>query len=232
MQSLTFWDYLLLATSAALTGAFSAFLLAAIRDQIAKRKRIKGYLSSLGAEIDECHRIATRYSPTHIASPLYRLPAYFYQQALPGLLADGKLLNIESKALLLFYAEVETANRGLDRVDLLLTQGTLQATPDDRTHSPAEIPQHVDRAIWAEYGRVTLKMRRINRLYPRVRVVASTPRSGFFQGLWTILTDALDKMLPTNKSYLKACERAGRFVSNSWRTFPRFYRKIRNLKTR
>ncbi len=230
MLSLSWWEYLLLVITGALTGAIAAFLLTVTKDWIEKRKRIKGYLSSLDAEIDECHRIARLFPQISIASPLYRLPTYFYQQSLPGLLADGALKGIEPKVILHFFTEVETANRGLDRADLLLTQGTLQATSDERTHSPVEIPRHIRRAVWEEYGRITLKTRRIVRLYPLAKAVTSTPRPDIFKMAWARLTDAFAKVPPSKVSYLRACEHAGQLLSERRHSILQFYRKIRNRK--
>ncbi len=95
---------------------------------------------------------------------------------------------------------METANRGLDRADLLLTQGTLQATPDEKTHSPAEIQTHVRRAIWHEYGRVTRKAKRIVRLYPYAKAVATKSRPNLFQKGQARAVHILNKTLPSKDS--------------------------------
>ena len=129
MQSMPWWGVLLTAVG---TGAIAGVILSFIKETWQKKRRVQGYRFSLGAEIDQCFRIASRYTRRGIAAPLYRLPTFFYHQALPGLLADGESIGIYPRALLLFYGEVETANRGLDRIDKLHIQMQLQADAEER----------------------------------------------------------------------------------------------------
>ena len=106
----------------AFIGATAAFVYNQLKTEIDKRKRVRGYLVALEAEVRECSRLANEYRGAGVASPLYRLPSLIYPQALPGLLADSALPKSEVEPLLLFYTEVETANRGLDRADSLTRQ--------------------------------------------------------------------------------------------------------------
>ena len=146
-----------------LAGAIAAFALT-VRKQIRERaRRTQGHRRALKAEIDECHRIAQLYPKKGIASPLYRLPTFFYHQALPGLLADGQLHGGGSNELLLFYSEVETVNRGLNRIDRLLTEGQLETNENIEwiDKQGLRIPANIGKAIDGEFGRIQLKTNRI-----------------------------------------------------------------------
>ncbi len=140
-------------------GATVAFGLREFKDRFDKTKRVRGYKGGLQAEIRECTRIAGVYPGAGVASPLYRLPTLIYPQALPGLLSDGALN--QSAALLLFYVEVETANRGLDRADLLSRQMNEEAVRIfedglDQRVAPGAAGEGLDqaKALRREEGRI------------------------------------------------------------------------------
>lgn len=58
-----------------------------------------------------------------IAAPLYRLPTVTYQNAFPALLADGALSGVDITAVIQYFTEVETLNRGLDQAENRRSKG-------------------------------------------------------------------------------------------------------------
>ena len=96
-------------------GAALVFCLQIWLEWQASKKRTKGHFAALKAEIEECGRIAAVYLEDKSPKvPLYRLPIICFPTTFPGLL-EAKVLNgDQSGALMKFYAEIETMNRGLD----------------------------------------------------------------------------------------------------------------------
>ena len=211
MEQMPWWGTLLAGMGG---GAVAAFILNRLFATLEKHRRAVGYRESLDAEVDECHRIASEYTPTGISAPLYRLPTYFYHQALPALLADGELVDRQPKDLLLFYSEVETANRGLERIDRLLQRKQLQETPNRR----------IDAAIQDEFGRITLKTRQIIRYYPSAKQVTSARRPGPFQKIFQLA----GWVIPSRDSYLRACQSAGKLVAQCRRFAVNAVQKIKD----
>lgn len=80
----------------------------------ASRRKAIAHWEALRAEMTYCRSSAQVYFRAGIPSPLYRLPTKAYEAALPALLADGEVMEQEVTALLLFYSQIETINRGLD----------------------------------------------------------------------------------------------------------------------
>ena len=112
------------------------------REQWLRSKRIKAFKGALRAEITECGRITSEYGPEGVKAPLYRLPIVCYTHSFPGLLGEGVIGENEADALVKFYAEVETFNRGLDLADLVRQGGDAEA-------------------LNREVGRILLKVARI-----------------------------------------------------------------------
>ena len=135
-------------------GGLLVYLTGLFVDGWREKWRIRHYRSALTAEIDECHRLAGVYQTDQVAAPLYRFPTLLYAQAFPGLLADGDLTGDQSEALLTFYSEVETVNRGLDRIDRLVRQGSGQ--------------------VAAEIARISLKVDHVIEAYPAARRAAAS----------------------------------------------------------
>jgi hypothetical protein len=65
-----------------------------------------------------------------IMAPLYRLPNTCFTTCYPELLSDGALSEAESTALMAFYSEVDTLNRGLDQAADAKDQSQLVAEYD------------------------------------------------------------------------------------------------------
>ena len=74
------------------------------------------YLGNAGlkAEIEFGGGLAATYFSDNVQAPLYRLPTMSYENALPILLADGAASESDVSALMTFYSEVQTLNRGLE----------------------------------------------------------------------------------------------------------------------
>ncbi len=142
MEPATQWMPVLLGGT---LGGLAALVVNFLVEAWRRKRRIKSHLSSLAAEIEECHRITGVYQTDRVAAPLYRFPTLLYDKALPGLLADGALTVGQLEALLKFYSEVETVNRGLDRIDNLFIQGQLK----DAQQEFGRILRKVDHVIEA-----------------------------------------------------------------------------------
>lgn len=102
------------------SGLFSAALVFVLGIAVNIRNRamrVRGNWGALLVEMEECGRIADGYINSNIAAPSYRLPTLCYENCLPALLADAAIDEDGTKAILLFYAEVQTFNRGLDLAD-------------------------------------------------------------------------------------------------------------------
>jgi hypothetical protein len=100
--------------------------------------------------MDFCQGLAETYQGADIAAPLYRLSAITYSHSLPALLGDGAVSEPEVKALIQFFSEVETLNRGLDLVQ------AARERDDQQT-------------MQAEHGRNLLKVRSILNLHRAAR---------------------------------------------------------------
>ena len=115
---------------AAFIGAASAFFLMVIYNGLLARRKRHAHYSALKAEMEYCHDLAKVYLEGKIAAPLYRLPTVAYANSLPALLADAALNATDTRALLAFFNEVETLNRGLDQAEgaRLITDPTERET--------------------------------------------------------------------------------------------------------
>jgi len=102
---------------AAFIGAASAFILMVIYNWLLARRMRRAHFSALKAEMEYCHDLAKVYLEGKIAAPLYRLPTVAYANSLPSLLTDAALNAADTRALLAFFNEVETLNRGLDQAE-------------------------------------------------------------------------------------------------------------------
>jgi hypothetical protein len=125
-----------------LLGAILVFLLGLYHLHRERGSRVRGNWSTLYVEVCECGRIADAYLNVAIEAPLYRLPTKCYEICFPSLLSDSAIDEHGTGALLKFYAEVQTLNRGLDLADLARQTGD-------------------DERIKREFRRNSLKARRI-----------------------------------------------------------------------
>ena len=82
-----------------------------------RRKRLEAHRTALAAEIDICRLYAGTYFTAGIQAPSYRLPALIYTSSLTDLIANGALSTEGIDALISFYSQVETLNRGLDQIN-------------------------------------------------------------------------------------------------------------------
>lgn len=99
------------------SGAFGAALVLCANVWLSWRQtieRVRGHWEALYVDVEECGTTAGVYVADLVAAPLYRLPTMCYRAGLPALLADSSISEDESRALLKFYSQVETLNRGID----------------------------------------------------------------------------------------------------------------------
>ncbi len=127
---------------APLVGVLVGFLLAQGVEWRRRRRRRRAHWAALRAELAFCKGLAETYRDADIGAPSYRLPSITYSHSLPALLGDGAVNESEAKALIEFFSEVETLNRGLDLAQAARERGDTQA-------------------VAAEHGRNLLKIRRL-----------------------------------------------------------------------
>jgi hypothetical protein len=99
---------------AALLGVTVGFFLTQAKEILSRRQRRRTHWAALRAELEFCRRRAETYVRDRVAAPLYRLPTSAYSHSFPALLSDGAVTEVEADALMQFFSEVETLNRGLD----------------------------------------------------------------------------------------------------------------------
>jgi hypothetical protein len=107
---------------AVVVGVVLGFVLSQAAEACKRRKRRKAHFGALRAEIELCREFAQTYLSSDKKLPLYRLPTKTYETALPALLADGVLKELEVRVLTEFFAQVETLNRGLDQAQDMRTK--------------------------------------------------------------------------------------------------------------
>jgi hypothetical protein len=79
-------------------------------------RKIRTARRLLAVEIEVCAAFAKTFCEARIYAPLYRLPLAGFNTALRELVGSGELSEEKARALIEFYSEVETLNRGLDLV--------------------------------------------------------------------------------------------------------------------
>jgi hypothetical protein len=119
---MTGWERLLFAA----LGVVLGFLLNEGKNLLLRRRKHRAYWAALRTEIEYARGRAQMYVDDRIMAPLYRLPTKAFDRCYSELLADGALKDAEATALMAFYAEVETFNRGLDRVGAAEGDNALQ----------------------------------------------------------------------------------------------------------
>lgn len=135
---------------AVLLGTLLGFLLSQWVELSRRRTRRRGNWAALRAEIDFALQTARAYRETHIGAPLYRLPIEAYTEGFKALLGDGAVTETEAQRLMVYYAEVQALNRGLDLV---------HAARDDTLK------------FQVEWERNLLKVQAIERYYTQTRAV-------------------------------------------------------------
>lgn len=86
-------------------------------DWLWRRKRLEAHRTALAAEIEICNQHAKTHNEAGIQAPSYRLPFLVYSSSLTDLIANGVLSAEGIDALIRFYNQVETLNRGLDQIN-------------------------------------------------------------------------------------------------------------------
>ena|SRR5690349_871688 len=81
-----------------------------------ERKLTHGtYWKAIDAEVEYIKDRITVFLRDNVAAPSYRLPDLTFKACFPLLLSGGATTREDAVALLTFYSEVETFNRGMDR---------------------------------------------------------------------------------------------------------------------
>lgn len=101
---------------ATLGGIVIGFALATAREWWTKRRECIARWGALAAEVDLCRKFAQGYIGGGVNAPSYRLPVMAFEEALPKLLAAGKVNAQQYEGLMHFFLQVETINRGLDQI--------------------------------------------------------------------------------------------------------------------
>jgi hypothetical protein len=148
------WEKAVFGAIGAVIGVVLGFLLNELKNAWTRSRKHRAYWSALRAETEFAKGRAQMYIDDRKMAPLYRLPDTCFRECYPELLADGALSEAESTALMAFYAEVDTLNRGLDRA--------------------AEAPD--EEKMKREYGRNLLKAERLIQNGPLYVAVASAIR--------------------------------------------------------
>lgn len=99
-------------------GVVLGFALSEAKSQWSRKKRVKGYWKALQAEIRVCGEFAETFLRDKVAAPAYRIPTISYTSVFPALLAETALDYSDVRALILFYTQADSFNRGLDQTEL------------------------------------------------------------------------------------------------------------------
>jgi hypothetical protein len=111
--------------TAALIGAVVGAAIILVADWMHRRRRKKAHWRAVSAEVEFCRTNADIYKNDDVMAPLYRLPTLIYVNSFPQLLVDGAVEESEASAIVKFYCEVETLNRGLDQAQEARGNGDL-----------------------------------------------------------------------------------------------------------
>lgn len=102
---------------AALLGVAFGLGGAKLLDWWAVKKLVAAQRNALAREIEICREHSQTYQNDGIQAPLYRLPTQLYTSSLPALIANRAIVDDQTDALIRFYNQVETMNRGLDQIN-------------------------------------------------------------------------------------------------------------------
>src|SRR3954451_24142603 len=102
-------------TLTTLPGVVVGFVLAEGRGLWQRSRKQSAYWRALRTEIEIARGRAPMVLDDNFTSPLYRLPTLIFTTCFSDLLSERSASETESHALMAFYAEVDTLNRGLDR---------------------------------------------------------------------------------------------------------------------
>ena len=95
-------------------GVLLGFFLLLAKERSARWKKHTAFWQAINAELKYSGDLAEVFLTDPVQAPLYRLPKSAFETCYPQLLADGGISAAESRALMTFFNEVETLNRGLD----------------------------------------------------------------------------------------------------------------------
>jgi hypothetical protein len=114
-----------------LLGVLLGFGLAVLKDSRSRKQRQRAHIAGMIEELKFCSDQACAFVDDKVLAPLYRLPTVTYQSAFPVLLADGAMSSGDIKAIIQYFNEVETLNRGLDQAESQRGKGFTSALQDE-----------------------------------------------------------------------------------------------------
>jgi hypothetical protein len=121
-------------TVVGLAGVVLGFFLSVVKDHFARKSRQRAHIEAMLSELEFCAGQAAVFvrdgsgtGDVSIAAPLYRLPTVTYQNVFPPLLADGSMSGDDIMAIIRYFNEVETLNRGLDQAENRHSNGQFSA---------------------------------------------------------------------------------------------------------
>jgi hypothetical protein len=100
----------------ALVSVSVGFALSEMKGTLSRRRKLASYWSALRFEAEFASARAKTYLIDKAEAPLSRASTSVYETCFSELLSEGSLTAADSAALMAFYSEIETFNRGLDRV--------------------------------------------------------------------------------------------------------------------
>jgi hypothetical protein len=117
-----------------------AILLPVVQSWRRDRLVRKAHLQTIAMDVRINDRQASVYLTHKVGVPAYRLPLYGTLQALPALLAEGKLSTAQATAMVQYYVDAHSFNRSLDLAQALMHDGSngLMLLELQRTRMKAE----------------------------------------------------------------------------------------------
>lgn len=98
----------------------------------------EGVLEGNSREVQVCGEFADTFLRDNVAAPAYRVPSLGYSKVLPVLLGESALEHSDARALMLFYTQADSFNRGLDQAELARGDSERLGREYDRCRMKAE----------------------------------------------------------------------------------------------
>ena len=111
---MTLGEAIVVSLLSGLFGALLAIVAGLLVIVFERAARVTGNWKAIFVEVQECGSLARTFRADNVMAPLYRLSAVTFRTSYPALLSDAAIDENRATALLRFYSEVETLNRGLD----------------------------------------------------------------------------------------------------------------------
>lgn len=167
-------------TWVAAIGTLAAVFLAlwfALRDRSSRRVERRGEITAMLAEVFRARLSMQTLLREDILAPLYRLPIANFDRALPKLIGDGRLEDMEIDVLVEYGNRIEELNRGLERAGDAHSDGARMVREFKRNRAKAleileeKSPRFGDRPLIDAAQDALFRMEDVyaSRWYPRRR---------------------------------------------------------------